>query len=323
MQTRVLEAHEPRDVDVAVSILMNGGLVGIPSETVYGLAANASLPEAVKRIFEAKGRPADHPLILHVPDIAQARAASRDWPDAAEILGGAFWPGPLTVIVPKADVVDLVVTGGQDSVALRVPDNIVLLDVLKRLIGLGSIGIAAPSANRFGHVSPTTAQHVLDDLNGAIDAVLDGGSAPVGVESTIVDCTTSPPRVLRPGGISTEDIDLALELAGESVTDEGGDGSSGVRASGMHATHYAPRAQVALAENMADAIDLAAELRAAGRHVLLLAADPDPKVQARELFALLRQADALKPDVIVAVLPPAVGIGRAVRDRLFKAAATR
>jgi tRNA threonylcarbamoyl adenosine modification protein (Sua5/YciO/YrdC/YwlC family) len=228
MQTRLLDAHAPRDVDVAVAILVDGGLVGIPSETVYGLAANASLPEAVRRVFAAKGRPADHPLILHVSDIAHARAASSDWTEAAEILARTFWPGPLTVIVTKSEGVDPVVTGGQDSVALRVPGHDVFLDVLRKLSDLGSIGIAAPSANRFGHVSPTTAQHVLDDLDGVIDGVLDGGSASIGVESTIVDCTVSPPRVLRPGGIPTEDIDLALEMAGHRVTDERGDGSSGV-----------------------------------------------------------------------------------------------
>jgi L-threonylcarbamoyladenylate synthase len=323
MQTRLLDAHAPRDVDVAVAILVDGGLVGIPSETVYGLAANASLPEAVRRVFAAKGRPADHPLILHVSDIAHARAASSDWTEAAEILARTFWPGPLTVIVTKSEGVDPVVTGGQDSVALRVPGHDVFLDVLRKLSDLGSIGIAAPSANRFGHVSPTTAQHVLDDLDGVIDGVLDGGSASIGVESTIVDCTVSPPRVLRPGGIPTEDIDLALEMAGHRVTDERGDGSSGVRASGMLASHYAPRARVALVEDEDEAEEVAATLRETGKHVVLLATDADPTAQARELFARLRQADAEKPDVIVAILPPDVGIGRAVRDRLFKAAATR
>jgi L-threonylcarbamoyladenylate synthase len=156
-----------------------------------------------------------------------------------------------------------------------------------------------------------------------IDGVLDGGSASIGVESTIVDCTVSPPRVLRPGGIPTEDIDLALEMAGHRVTDERGDGSSGVRASGMLASHYAPRARVALVEDEDEAEEVAATLRETGKHVVLLATDADLTAQARQLFARLRQADAEKPDVIVAILPPDVGIGRAVRDRLFKAAATR
>lgn len=323
MDTLRLDAHVAADVATAVSVLENGGLVGIPSETVYGLAANASLPASVRRVFEAKGRPADHPLILHVPDLERARAASNSWPDAAEILGRTFWPGPLTVVVPKAEAVDSLVTGGQDTVALRVPGHPVFLDILRRLAASGSVGIAAPSANRFGHVSPTTARHVLDDLDGVIDAVLDAGASSVGVESTIVDCTADPPRILRPGGVSTEDIDLALELAGLAPSVDGTTATSGVRASGMLASHYAPTARVTLVDTDAEADELASTLRSTGGHVVVLRADADPRHCARELFSRLRHADAESPDVIVAVLPAPEGIGRAVRDRLFKAAAAR
>lgn len=323
MHTVRLDANVPDDVARAVSILTGGGLVAIPSETVYGLAADASLPDAVRRVFEAKGRPADHPLILHVADIEAARAVSRSWPETAEILGRSFWPGPLTLIVPKADSVDPVVTGGQDSVAVRVPGHPIFLDILRRLAGLGSIGIAAPSANRFGHVSPTTARHVLDDLDGTIDAVVDAGASVVGVESTIVDCTVDPPRVLRPGGVATEDLDLALGLAGRSPVVDTAPGAPGVRASGMLESHYAPRAHVALVDSDDEAVSVAASLRAEGRRVIVLEADTDPVVYARGLFAALRRADSDRPDVIVAVLPAPEGIGRAVRDRLFKAAAAR
>ena len=320
MQTVRLDGHKADDVASAVAILARGGLVALPSETVYGLGADASNPTAVSRVFVAKGRPADHPLILHVPDIGHARAASRDWPDSAEILGRTFWPGALTLVVPKADRVDAVVTGGQDSVALRVPDHGVFLDVIRRL---GSLGVAAPSANRFGHVSPTTADHVLGDLGGVIDAVLDAGPCRVGVESTIVDCTVSPPRILRPGGIATEDIDVALQLGDSPTTAEGTHNGSNVRASGMLESHYAPRARVVLVDDAAESASVAATLSAAGEHVVELEADSDVGIYARELFARLRRADAQSPDVIVAVLPADRGLGRAVRDRLFKAAAAR
>ena len=320
MQTLRLDGRTAGDVASAVAILGRGGLVALPSETVYGLGADASQPDAVRNVFAAKGRPAEHPLILHVPDIEHARAASRAWPASAEILGRTFWPGALTLVVPKADRVDAVVTGGQDSVALRVPDHEVFLDVIRRL---GSVGVAAPSANRFGHVSPTTADHVLEDLGGVIDAVLDAGPSRVGVESTIVDCTVSPPRVLRPGGIAVEDIDVALQLADSPSTADGSAGGSSVRASGMLASHYAPRARVVLVDDESAASSTAATLNSAGEHVVVLEADSDVGVYARELFARLRRADAQNPDVIVAVLPAATGLGRAVRDRLFKAAAAR
>lgn len=320
MQTVRLDGQNADDVASAAAILARGGVVALPSETVYGLGADASIPAAVARVFAAKGRPADHPLILHVPDIAHARAASRHWPESAEILGRTFWPGALTLVVPKADRVDDAVTGGQDSVALRVPDHAVFLDVIRRL---DSIGVAAPSANRFGHVSPTTADHVLHDLGGVIDAVLDAGPCRVGVESTIVDCTVSPPRILRPGGISTEDIDVALQLADSPTTAESPQRDSGVRASGMLESHYAPRARVVLVEDATQSASVAATLGDAGERVVVLEFDSDVATYARELFARLRRADSQNPDVIVAVLPTDTGLGRAVRDRLFKAAATR
>ena len=320
MQTVRLDGNNADDIAAAVAILSRGGLVALPSETVYGLGADASNRNAVARVFAAKGRPVDHPLILHVSDIDHAREASRHWPASAEVLGRTFWPGALTLVVPKSDSVDGIVTGGQDSVALRVPDHGVFLDVIRRL---GSIGVAAPSANRFGHVSPTTAEHVIQDLGGVIDAVLDAGPCRVGVESTIVDCTVNPPHILRPGGVATEDIDVALQLADGPTTTETPLHGSGVRASGMLASHYAPHAQVVLVDDVAESVSMAEKLTAQGERVVVLETDNDVGTYARELFARLRRADSQNPDVIVAVLPPDNGLGRAVRDRLFKAAAAR
>jgi L-threonylcarbamoyladenylate synthase len=295
-------------IDRALEVLRNGGLVGIPTETVYGLAGDASDSAAVRRIFAAKGRPADHPLIVHLARPEQLADWAADVPPAAARLADTCWPGPLTLLVPKAPHVLSVVTGGLRSVGVRVPAHPLTTQLLTRFGG----GLAAPSANRFGKVSPTTAAHVADDLGDLVDYVLDGGPCPVGVESTIVDCTVAPPQILRPGGIGTEEI---AALLGGDLAAAGGPS----RAPGMLASHYAPSAQVVLVNDAAEALQVAS-----GRSdAWILDRSDDLVAYARSLYADLRIADERGVEVIVAVLPPAHGLGHAIRDRLMKAAATR
>lgn len=295
-------------IDEAVEVLRSGGLVGMPTETVYGLAGDAANDEAVRRIFAVKRRPADHPVIVHLAD----GAAMADWaeavPASARVLADACWPGPLTVLVPAAGHVSRLVTGGRDIVGLRVPAHPVALELLARFGG----GLAAPSANRFGHVSPTTAQHVIDDLGADVDLVLDGGPCPVGVESTIVDCTTPSPQIVRPGGIPNEHI--AALLGGELHEPDGPS-----RAPGMLASHYAPRARVILAESAAQATALHADHPAAR----VLDGTADLPAYAQQLYARLRDADVAGVPTVIAVMPPASGLGHAIRDRLTKAAAAK
>lgn len=300
------------DVERAAATIRSGGLVAIPTETVYGLAADATNPEAVARIFEVKGRPADHPLIVHLASGEQVDEWASVIPVAARVLIDAAWPGPLTVIVPRAVGVLDAVTGGHATVGLRVPAHPLALDLLDRV----AVGLAAPSANRFGAVSPTTAEHVVRDLGDRLDprrdVILDGGPCPVGVESTIVDCATSPPQILRAGGVPVEDIRRLL--AGEIA-----DASGPSRASGMLASHYAPRCAVRLVDSADDAMALRAGT--VGSEVLDLTGDL--VAYARELYSRLRDADDRGVATLIAVLPPASGLGHAIRDRLEKAAAPR
>jgi L-threonylcarbamoyladenylate synthase len=303
------------DVNAAVAVLRRGGLVAIPTETVYGLAADASNESAVRRVFAAKGRPADHPLIVHIADASAMDEWAASVPPAARLLADACWPGPLTVLVPRADHVLSVVTGGRDTVGLRVPAHPLAQQLLRAFGG----GLAAPSANRFGRVSPTTAQHVLDDLGDDVDFVLDGGACPVGVESTIVDCTDDPPQLLRPGGIPAEHV--AAVLGGNDHPEALAGPSGPSRASGMLASHYAPRCAVQLADSVAEAHRMSAAAEAAGHRADIIGVDVDHVAYARSLFQWLRDADTRQLDVVIAVLPAAAGLGHAIRDRLIKAAA--
>ncbi|MFZ9102984.1 MAG: L-threonylcarbamoyladenylate synthase, partial [Burkholderiaceae bacterium] len=203
-------------IDQAAKGLAAGHLVAFPTETVYGLGADALSSSAVARIFSAKGRPADHPLIVHVADLNAAKALASGWPESAQRLAQAFWPGPLTLIVQKAECVPMAVTGGQQTVGLRVPSHPMALDLLRAFGQVGSGAVAAPSANRFGGVSPTRAQDVSRSLAGRLgpnDQILDGGACQVGLESSIVDCTVDPPRLLRPGGLPRAAIEAVLALA--------------------------------------------------------------------------------------------------------------
>jgi L-threonylcarbamoyladenylate synthase len=300
------------DVERAVAAIRSGGLVAIPTETVYGLAADARSGAAVARIFEVKGRPADHPLIVHLGAPDDLHRWASVVPAAADRLTAVAWPGPLTVIVPRADHVLDLVTGGRDTVGLRMPAH----PMAQQLLAGAGTALAAPSANRFGSVSPTTAEHVLRDLGDRLDPardlILDGGACPIGVESTIVDCTSTPPQILRAGGVPVEDVERLLD--GDTAAAAGPS-----RASGMLASHYAPRCQVRLV----DSADDAAALRAGTPGAEILDLADDPAVYARELYARLREADDRGVATLIAVLPPAAGLGHAVRDRLTKAAAPR
>jgi L-threonylcarbamoyladenylate synthase len=295
-------------LDEALAVLRRGGLVAIPTETVYGLAGDASNPDAVRRIFAVKGRPPDHPLIVHVAEADQLGQWAREVPAAAAVLAAACWPGPLTLVVPRAAHVLDEVTGGRDTVGIRVPAHPLTHELLRRFGG----GLAAPSANRFGRVSPTTAAHVRADLGDAVDLVLDGGAAPVGVESTIVDCSVDPPQILRPGAITPEQV---ARLLGDAAAPASGPS----RAPGMLESHYAPSARVVLA----DGDEQAERLAGAQAGAVVIGADVDVVDYARHLYAWLRDADEAGATTIVAVLPPAAGLGHAVRDRLLKAAGPR
>lgn len=319
-------ADDEAGIAEAAARLAAGGLVAIPTETVYGLGADASSPTAVSRIFAAKGRPADHPLIVHLADAGELDDWAVDIPETARALAAAFWPGPLTLVLRRAAHVPDTVTGGRDTVGLRVPDHPAARAVLRAFGG----GVAAPSANRFGRVSPTTAAHVMADLaehlDPARDAVLDGGPCRVGVESTIVDCTGPVPQVLRPGGVSAEDLERVLRGPVERVA------TGPVRAPGMLAAHYAPDARVIVV----DAAQVPAELERADapvgvlapRHLALPAAverldAPDPydaAAVAAVLYARLRDADERGLHTLLVVPPAGDGIGAAVLDRLIRAA---
>ncbi len=319
MTTRVTQ-----DASDAVAALRAGGLVALPTETVYGLAGDARDPAAVARIFAAKGRPAHHPVIVHLPGTDSLDRWALAVPTWARALAEALWPGPLTLVVARAPGVLDVVTGGQPTVGLRAPAHPLTQEVLRQFGG----GLAAPSANRYGHVSPTTVEHVLSELGGVLDesrdVILDGGRCPVGVESTIIGAWDDTPRLLRAGAITAEQV---AELTGLDVSRVDG----GVRAPGTTVAHYAPSAQVipVEADELPDVvIDVAGPFGLIALssvsvpdvgHVRL-AAPIDAGEYAFALYAALRAADDAGLKVVVAVLPPDTGVGHAVRDRLLRAA---
>lgn len=312
------------DVDVAVRLLRAGGLVALPTETVYGLGADAEDAAAVARVYAAKGRPADHPLIVHLAD---AEALHDGWavdvPPYALLLSAACWPGPLTLVLPRGPRAGDHVTGGQGTVGLRVPAHPAAHALLVAFGG----GLAAPSANRFGRVSPTDSAHVLDELGDVLepgrDAVLVGTASDVGVESTIVDCTGPAPRLLRPGAVGVEEIEAVTGLDVQAA-------DTSVRAPGTLAAHYAPSAQVVLADadTVADAVGsasppvalLAPADVATPEGVVRLASPVDSAAYARALYAALREADARAVRTVVAVAPRGGALADAVLDRLRRAA---
>ncbi len=302
-----------------MSVLRRGGLVAFPTETVYGLGADAADATAVRRLYAVKARPVDHPVIVHVANSSQLDDLANDVPPWGRALAVAFWPGPLTLVVRRrTGAVCDEVTGGRDTVAVRVPAHPLAHALLAAFAG----GVAAPSANRFGKVSPTTAEHVRADLDGDVDMILDGGPCAVGVESTIVDATGGEPVVLREGGVRIDAIahvvggDVRLATNGE------------VAAPGTLPSHYAPlaRVEVVAAEDLAPqpgAFVLALDAVAVPAGLERLAAPHDADEYARMLYSQLREADARGAQVVLAVPPPAEGIGAAVLDRLTRAASVR
>jgi L-threonylcarbamoyladenylate synthase len=315
-------------IERAAAALRAGGLVAMPTETVYGLAADAANPDAVRAVFDAKGRPADHPVIVHVADAGAIEHWAREVPAAARALVAAFWPGPLTLVLPRSAQASDLVTGGQDTVGLRCPAHPWAHALLAALGG----AVVAPSANSFGHISPTTADHVRSDLGvkpaGKVDLILDGGPCPVGIESTIVDLSGAAPRLLRPGRITRDELERVLGRRVEAA------GSEAPRAPGGLEKHYAPRTPLELAPPQALRARIA-EL--AGRRIAVLAPahvlHPDPSVvlavaaapdapgYARALYAELHRMDASGADLLLVAEPPAGPEWEAVRDRLYRARA--
>ncbi len=342
-ETILLHIHplkpEVAKIKVAASIIKRGGLVAFPTETVYGLGADALNPNAVRMLFEAKRRPLDNPPIVHVANLNDVGKLAKRLPATAQALMKKFWPGPLTLVLERSEVVPDVTVAGLNTVAVRMPKNNIAL----ALIRVSGTPIAAPSANLAGKPSPTTAQHVIDDLNGRIDAVLDGGATCIGVESTVLDVTVEPPMVLRPGGVTFEmlkqvlaDVRLHPFVAAEQEV-----AISEARSPGMRHKHYAPKARVILVEGSVSSMveevrALVAQFEREGSRVGVLATDEtaqsyradvvkslgsrfNVEAIAQNLFKLLREFDEENVDVIVAEGVPAEGLGLAVMNRLRKA----
>jgi len=302
----------------AAQALINGHLVAFPTETVYGLGADATNEKAVSRVYSVKDRPVGHPLIVHISSINKLDLWATDIPDYAIKLAREFWPGPMTLILSRTDLAKNFITGGQNNVGLRVPDQPIALALLKRFEELGGQGIAAPSANRFGAVSPTTAQAVGEELGDYLDSddlVLDGGQCSVGIESTIIDCTGSEPKVLRPGAITKELIESTLDIILENNT-----GVSDIKAPGLFGSHYAPKAKISLNSKAVGGDGLLALARfPTPNDVVRLAAPTTVEQFARELYFALRSADNQGLKKVVVLIPEGEGIVLAIKDRLFKA----
>ena len=304
------------EISKAAQALLSGHLVALPTETVYGLAADATNPEAVARIYSVKGRPSDHPLIVHISNADLLDRWALAIPSYARLLANNFWPGPMTLVLKRTELAKDFITGSQDTVALRIPGHQVALEILSSFEAGGGLGVAAPSANRFGRVSPTTSQAVSSELSDYLDdedVIVDGGESQVGLESTIIDCTGSNPRVLRPGAITSEMIEQATGLA---VVESG----SNIRVSGSLKSHYAPAAKVVLDETAEPGdglIAMSGEQTPAG--VVRLASPETLAEYAKELYAALRKADDLKLSRVVAITPSGEGLAVAIRDRLDRA----
>lgn len=318
-------APDPSLIAQVADILRRGGLVAFPTETVYGLAANALDENAVRRLFEAKGRPANNPLIVHLPSAAAVTRVASHWPPLADRLASELWPGPLTLVLPRRPELPAVVTGGGPSVAVRVPAH----PVARALLEAADLPLAAPSANRSGRLSPTSAEHVLEDLDGRIDAVLDGGATPGGIESTVLDVTTSPPRLLRPGLVSPGEIEALIGpilRAGEvNVEDQP------LPSPGLLDRHYAPRTPLVVAPDDGGAV-VRSLLAAGGRPGWLTHSTDevpdvaterlpgDPAGYAAGMYAALHRLDRLGLDRIVVTAVPDGEGWLAIRDRLRRAA---
>ncbi len=328
METKLLNASQ---LDVAAHIIKNGGVVAMPTETVYGLAANALNGAAVEKIFAAKGRPADNPLIVHISEPSQLDSLVSEVPQKARMLSDAFWPGPLTIILPRSDVIPQQVSAGLDTVAVRCPSH----PIARELIRL-SYPLAAPSANLSGSPSPTTVQHVIDDMNGRIDAIIDGGDCAVGVESTVITLAGDVPRLLRPGGITHEQLEAVIgtvevDKAVVNPLPEGAQAAS----PGMKYKHYSPKADVILINGTEQQfIDYVNSHSADGTAALCCSEDvgalrvpyevlgdiDDMSEHARKLFSALRKADERGWRTVYARCPEKSGVGLAVYNRMVRAA---
>lgn len=335
MNTEVIKITDPQNNTAplrrAAGVLKNGGLVVMPTETVYGIAANALDPEAVAKIFTAKGRPQDNPLIVHIAALNDLKPLVANFPENAALLAQRFWPGPLTMVLPKSALVPPAVSAGLQTVAIRMPSH----PVARALIALSGVPLAAPSANISGSPSPTTARHCIDDLSGRVDIIIDGGECPVGLESTVVSLAHTPPRLLRPGAVTIAElrdtignVDVDTAVAGKMPENEA------PASPGMKYRHYAPKARLTLVHgNFGQFADLISQHPDAGALVFdsegaLLdvpcvdyGAENDPAAQAKRLFAALRALDENNLDRVFARAPKTDGIGLAVYNRLLRAAA--
>jgi L-threonylcarbamoyladenylate synthase len=312
-------------LQLAATSLLHGNLVAFPTETVYGLGADALNKQAVARIYETKGRPANHPLIVHLHSMVVMGQWVDDVPEYAIALARDFWPGPMTLILKRSTLAQDFITGGQNTVGIRVPDHVVALALLEVFHTLGGCGIAAPSANRFGHVSPTTAQAVSDELSEYLkleDQILDGGPCTVGVESTIIDCTGEEPRILRPGGITIEMIKDSTGLTPLQTDDV--NKLEEIRVSGSLEKHYAPAAKVILDTTpIAGQGFIALTVRKTPQGVIRLAEPKNIDEFARDIYAALRKADEMGLAEVVVEQPQGEGIAIAIRDRLERASKGR
>ena len=308
-KARILDGNNESEIDECVKALRAGSVIGIPTETVYGLAAIATNSSAINLVFTIKERPTSHPLILHIADVSMLDDWATNISSEARALCKKFWPGPLTLILHKSDKVLTEVTGGRDTVAIRCPNHSATTKLLKKL----NDAVVAPSANKFGKVSPTTAKHVVNDLGSDISLVLDGGDCSIGLESTIIDCTTTPPQLLRTGAITAEQI---LRECNITVVTASGES----RAPGMLEKHYAPMCRVVLVSSSQEGLIEAQRYVADGFKVRLLDLTEDLDMFARLLYSSLRTADKDGITVAIVVRAPMKGIGFAINERLEKAA---
>ena len=322
----VVDPHDPDPaaIDEAARVLRRGGLVAFATETVYGLGAVATDEKAVARIYAAKGRPAINPLIVHVADIEQARSCATDWPDAAEILASRFWPGPLTIVLNRTERIPDIVSAGKATVGLRIPAS----DVARRLIEQTGEPLAAPSANRSNRLSPTRAEHVLGDLDGLIDMVIDSGPTNVGLESTVLDVTRDPPRLLRPGPITRSDLESALS-GGPIIVPAAGDSAERPSSPGQFPVHYSPRTPSFRVDSVDEIVhvmhprDVAliwiGERPSTSIPVIETFGLETPAMASRSLYDVLHRCDALEVRSIIVIMPPDRPEWLAVRDRLLRA----
>lgn len=329
---KVTSAESPL-IKEAAELLRKGGIVAIPTETVYGLAGNALDGSVTQKIYKAKGRPSDNPLIVHISEYSQWAPLVKEIPEGARALADAFWPGPLTVILPKSKLIPDGVSGGLDTVAVRMPSN----EIARKIISEAGVPLAAPSANTSGKPSPTSAKHVIDDLSGKIDAIVDGGNCDVGVESTVISLAVSPPRLLRPGGITPE---MLTEVLGEIEIDDAvynklAEGQTAA-SPGMKYKHYSPKAEIVLIKSDLEAFIAYAKKNATESSAVLCfegeessmpirsvtyGKKDDALSQAKNIFDALRRLDEIGADRVFARYPKNDGVGLAVFNRLIRAAA--